>query len=285
MVIKKINIRELLYYLIIKLPCIIVGKIKGNLIYTHWGRGLNNFGDCLSVDILKFYGFTPVYSQQIDSDIILAGTILQWVPKHYKGIILGAGADNVKLEFPNAQILGVRGYLTLKNLNILAENVVLGDPGLIMNLVYPQPIKFQFELGIVPHFVDKSHPIIKKWKDRFGGKCVIIDVQNRPKTVIDQIKRCKAIVSSSLHGLVIADSFNIPNVRFVIRDTMPTYFYDYKFDDYYSALNCRPVLIEAKGNETLEYILLKMNIHTDQVYQLQNKLDSAFKYIRLCLAK
>ncbi len=57
------------------------------------GRGLNNFGDCLQPDILKHYGFTPVYVPQRKSDVVLAGSILQWIPSDYKGIIIGTGGD------------------------------------------------------------------------------------------------------------------------------------------------------------------------------------------------
>jgi len=108
------NIKEILYYLFVKLPGIIRGKISGNLIYVHWGKGLGNFGDCLSPEILRYYGFTPVYAQYINSDIILAGTVLQEIPKQFKGIILGAGADNVKLEFPFAKYLELEVCLQKK---------------------------------------------------------------------------------------------------------------------------------------------------------------------------
>ena len=271
---------EFLYYFTIKLPNIVIGKIKGNLIHVHWDRGLNNFGDCLAPVILKHYGFTPVYSQLKDSDIILTGTILQLVPKQYCGIIFGTGADDVKLDFPNANILGLRGHLTLKNLQFSPQHIILGDPGLIMNLVFPQHIRRRFELGIVPHFVDKYHCIVNEWKARFGKDCVVIDIQQKPRKVIRQIKSCKFIISSSLHGLIISDAFNIPNARFVIRETMPTHFFDYKFDDYYSSLNIKTITLEAKGDETLDNILKKMRLHTDQVTQLQNNLDRTFKQLR-----
>jgi len=149
-----------------------------------------------------------------------------------------------------------------------------------MNLVYPKTIGKEFEIGIVPHFVDKDHDIIKMWQKRFGSSCIVIDVLKSPKVVIDKIKRCKAILSSSLHGLIIADAFNIPNSRFVIRDTMPSYFYDYKFDDYYSALNILPFTIEVNGTESLDYLLFKMRNTAEQVKILQKDLDYTFKQLK-----
>lgn len=274
------QIKEYFYFISVKLPNIIIGKLKGNLVYTHWGRGLNNFGDCLSPAILKHYGFTPVYSQIIKSDIILAGTILQGIPRDYAGIIMGSGADNVRLNFPKAKILGVRGSLTLKNLDNSTADIILGDPGLIMNKVFPEQVRKKYKLGIVPHFVDKNHSIIKQWQSKFGKDCIIIDVMKAPKIVINEIKNCYLILSSSLHGLIIADAFNIPNARFVIRETMPIYFYDYKFDDYYSSLKSKTLTIEATGTETFEEIQSKMRSHKEQVTKLQEKIDETFRQLK-----
>lgn len=44
---------ELGFYFFCTLPRIIWGKLHGNLVRVHWGRHLNNFGDCLTPDILK----------------------------------------------------------------------------------------------------------------------------------------------------------------------------------------------------------------------------------------
>ena len=46
---------ELGFYFFCTLPRIIWGKLHGNLVRVHWGRHLNNFGDCLTPDILKYY--------------------------------------------------------------------------------------------------------------------------------------------------------------------------------------------------------------------------------------
>ena len=280
--IKGTSIKELSFYIFNKLPSLLVGKIKRNIIYTHWGRGLNNFGDCLSPPILKYYGFTPVFSQKLKADIILAGTVLQWLPEHYSGIILGTGGDDMKYSFPNAKIIGVRGKKTLENIEGEKENVILGDPGLIMNLIYPEKTTPKYDLGIVPHFVDKDKQIIDNWNNKFSKDkdCLVIDVLRSPKKVIADIKKCRHIMSSSLHGLVVADAFNIPNVRFVLRETMPSSFYDYKFDDYSSSLDTKTSTIEATGNESYEHIISKMQLHTEKVKLLQQELDSAFKQVK-----
>ncbi len=239
----KYSIKEIVYYFFYRLPAIIKGKyISHNLVKVHWGRGMNNFGDCLSPDILKHYGLTPVYvPNQKDADIILAGSILQWVNPDYNGIIIGTGGDDFLYSFNSASILAVRGKLTHKNFKSHRDyaSIVYGDPGLLMSYVYPNSVEKKYDLGIVPHFVDWNTDCMNKLRNAFkdNNNVIFISPIGSPKDVIAQIKSCKHIVSSSLHGLIVADAFHIPNKRFVNRETMPTYFYDYKFDDYYSSLD------------------------------------------------
>lgn len=253
----KINIGEICYFVFNRIPKKLIGKyIKKNLVYVHWGRYLNNFGDCLSPDILKYYGLTPVYVPNTKrANIVLAGSILQWIPSDYSGIIVGTGGDKQDYSFPNAEILAVRGKLTLQNIQSLNKNIKIGDPGLLMPYVYPEIVQKKYKLGIVPHFVDKNEAFLKRWKEVFGSQVLFIDVLRSPKEVIEEIKQCEYIISSSLHGLIIADAFHIPNARIVCRNTMPTSFYDYKFDDYFSSINCESTYIEVTGKETIEELI------------------------------
>lgn len=235
----KYKIKEILYYILYRLPRSIIGRyLTHNLIYVHWGRGLKNFGDCLQPDTLKYYGLLPVYVPSLDkSDVILAGSILQLVSDDYNGYIIGTGGDNYKYHFQQAKILAVRGVLTKNNIRGGEASILLGDTGLLAPKIYPKEVKKKYDLGIVLHFVDQNSIIEKNYRQKFYKESVLfINVLRSPKDVINDIKSCNAIVSSSLHGLIIADSFHIPNKWIINRETMPTSFYEYKFNDYYSSL-------------------------------------------------
>jgi hypothetical protein len=52
--------------------------------------------------------------------------------------------------------------------------------------------------------------------------------------VTNEITNSEFVVSSSLHGLIIADAFGIPNARLRISDRMPGG--DWKFMDYFSSV-------------------------------------------------
>jgi hypothetical protein len=64
-----------------------------------------------------------------------------------------------------------------------------------------------------------------------------------PKEVISQIAQCNSILSSSLHGLITADSLRIPNIRIEISTAIRGG--DWKFNDYYSAFGIEPLKIQA----------------------------------------
>ncbi|WP_370584428.1 polysaccharide pyruvyl transferase family protein [Ornithinimicrobium cryptoxanthini] len=51
---------------------------------------------------------------------------------------------------------------------------------------------------------------ITSWRARFGSGVTFNDVTRRPEAVIAQISRCEEIMSTSLHGVVIAASYGIP---------------------------------------------------------------------------
>jgi len=277
-IIMKTDIKEIIYLLLVRIPTTIWGKyIKHNLVRMHWGRGLNNFGDCLQPYIARHYGLTPVYvpSQQ-KADIILQGSILQLIPESYSGYILGTGGDKKDYDFPNARIVGVRGKLT-KRCFKRNENLILGDTGLLTKHVFPEVVKRIYDLGIVFHFVDENSELAHNYRDRFSCNNVLfINVLDNPRKVVHLIKQCKHIISSSLHGLVIADAFAIPNVRIVNRGTMPTKFYDFKFEDYYSALNEEPTCIEINGSESFSDLIQCTTVKNQTIIsQIIHNLDQA----------
>ena len=280
----KLNFKEILFYLCITIPNIIIGKINRNIIYVHWGRGLNNFGDCLSPYILKHYGLTPVYvSNNNKSNIILAGTILQWISNNYSGYIVGTGGDNKRYSFPMAKICAVRGKLTLNNVNDSGKSkIILGDPGLLMPYIYKPITQKKYMLGIIPHFVDHNEHFLQLWKQRFKSQRVrFINVLDPPYKVISEIQKCKHIISSSLHGLIIADAYHIPNIRFICRKTMPTKFYDYKFEDYYSSLDCVDTYIEITGKESFDELIEATSLKPqNKIKELQKSLNALM--INIC---
>lgn len=281
-------IKELYDFSTQKFPSLVKGKIYQNAIYAFWGK-YPNFGDQLTPLVLRHYGLTPIHAHYEPSfghkaDLVCIGTLLNGTPKDFSGFIFGTGMDQLTKEFPNANILGVRGKLTQKNLGLENTNIVLGDPGLLVSYIFPEKMEKKWVLGIIPHFFDKNEMIIEIWKNKYAAEVKIIDVQRSPDKVISDIKQCQHIISSSLHGLITADAFNIPNAMFAIRTN--TTRDDYKYLDYYSALGVEMNVIEATGNETLEYLISKTSSKGDLVEEMKQKLNREFfNFANLCKKK
>jgi len=139
-----------------------------------------------------------------------------------------------KLEFDpkairNLTFYAVRGRETLKRIPAKYRNIPLGDPGLLTNLAFKQVRKTD-KIGIVPHYDNLDDPLLDNIRqdDRF----VIINPLDPVKKVVTTISSCKLVISSSLHGLIVADSYGVPCVHTTFKHKLIGG--DYKFLDYYS---------------------------------------------------
>ena len=195
-----------------------------------------NFGDELSgLLIKKFTKLSSEWSVPEEADLVMVGSILEHLSSDYSGIIAGCGKlhEKTKVSFPNAKILALRGPLTARGVK---GNFVLADPGLLADELVSLEDR-EYDLGIVPHWTDKDlehNKIFKKYNP------LIIRPNQDPLEVIRQIGKCKKIVSSSLHGIILADAFGIPR-RIEIAPRMQTHPHQegnlFKFKDYLSSIN------------------------------------------------
>ena len=102
----------------------------------------------------------------------------------------------------------------------------------MLNKIQPEK---KYTIGLVPHYVDKLSPWIHTIRQKFGNDCLFIDVENSANHVINEMKKCNVIVSSSLHGIICADSIGIPNIWCEISDKVVGK--GFKFHDYNSSIN------------------------------------------------
>lgn len=85
---------------------------------------------------------------------------------------------------------------------------VYGDPAILLPRFHAEKIGKTHRLGIVPHYVD--HAAAEAAYGNLPDTRVINVLRKNPLEVIDEIRACEAVVSSSLHGLIIAASYGIP---------------------------------------------------------------------------
>ncbi|HED05565.1 MAG TPA: polysaccharide pyruvyl transferase family protein [Ignavibacteria bacterium] len=200
----------------------------------------HNFGD-LPLNRYLFEKINGKFPEIIGLDdncsephLIISGSILSHANQN--SIIWGAGFmhETDQLTVKPHRIYAVRGQLTWE---ILARQgvkapYIFGDPALLLPKYYKARVDESiYNLGIIPHYVDLSNPLLDKFRNP-GSFVKIIDVYSGVESFIDQINDCSYIVSSSLHGLIVADAYGIPNGWIKISDKVNGN--GFKFRDYFT---------------------------------------------------
>ena len=256
----------------------IEGTLLGNKITAYWYTEVVNFGDLITPLLLKYYGFTPVCYPIEQAQLLSTGSILDLVPEDYSGHIVGSGLiRDTPLRFRKAKVWAVRGKLTRERLDA-PKDTVLGDPGLLSSKLLKQRQRRRHTLGIVPHYVDKDDDRISMIKKRYKSDILVIDVMRKPLAVFEDIDKCDVILSSSLHGIIIADSFNIPNAWIYLSDKVVGK--GFKFHDYFSAIGISHNPLCLDGNERLSQLLKYSRKPPRVIEAVKKRLDSTFRSLK-----
>jgi pyruvyltransferase len=181
------------------------------LYYWKYSENQDNVGDKLSHIIINYVSkkrIDSVYeNNNYKNKILSIGSILHLAKDN--DIIWGSGIRTYehKYNFKNLYVYLVRGPLTKKFLeskNIKCPNN-FGDPGLLCSKYISRNKIITDKIGIVPHFtqLDKYRNLDNRFK--------IISPLLPYDIFINELTSCKTIISSSLHGIIIADSYKIPN--------------------------------------------------------------------------
>lgn len=179
--------------------------------------------------------------------------------------------------------IGVRGKLTIDRLQsngVDCSNVVLGDWGLITDKLLGVPkVRKKYDVGIIPHFVDKSSSFLEKSKNDKNIK--VIDIQQSPESFIKELLECRSILSSAMHGLIVSDCYGIPNLALRLSDKIVGG--DYKFNDYYSVFDMKvtfsyPSDLDGIG-DFRAYIEKKYMVDRKKVERVKGKIWEVFQSI------
>jgi len=167
----------------------------------------------------------------------------------------GTGYLNSKSVFKGGKVYAVRGKLTDERLRKEGFEgcSVYGDPALLLPIIYPIQKKHLYEIGIIPHYLDYSYFI-----NQYSSQYKIIDViTNDVEKTISEIISCKKVLSSSLHGIIVAQAYNIPAL-WIKKNDIDT---DdgFKFKDYFSSVAIAPY----EGFTNIEEILKNENSIND----------------------
>lgn len=182
---------------------------------AYWWRRLKNFGDAITPDILSYMsGRSVEYIEPQFSDIVAIGSILNNADETERpnGIyVWGSGAMDplLKMQKTNIKYAAVRGPLTADVIGL--SEATFGDPGLLISDIVP-PSTPTDRVGVLLHHSKQPSPWLSELVEKESDRFVLIPaVDDDYLGVIRQISSCSHIFSSSLHGLIVADSYGIPN--------------------------------------------------------------------------
>jgi pyruvyltransferase len=168
--------------------------------------------------------------------------------------------EDETLKVSPSKIHAVRGPLTRKSLIESGINCpeVYGDPALLVPLFFNPDVPKKYNIGIIPHYVDKDHSWILRQRNQ--EDICIIDIESEIEEFICQVKSCNIILSSSLHGLICADSYGIPNVWIQLSDNVIGG--HFKFRDYRSSIGAsKPFPVQVLENLTINEISNMAQLH------------------------
>lgn len=192
-----------------------------------------NVGDLLSKItfgyLLDHKGISSLRSKRGTVRIAFIGSVIQFLTAD--AVVYGSGFlfDYVAQQFAKKKlkldVRAVRGPLTRQKLIEIGYTVpeVYGDPAILLPLFYlPQKTTEKKDFLVIPHWktVDKhvrmGYPVLSPLTD---------DWQH----FVDEIASARLVISSSLHGLILAEAYGIPAILLneVEKGNL------FKYQDYY----------------------------------------------------
>jgi pyruvyltransferase len=190
-------------------------------------RPVNNFGDLVGpwvvAELLRRRGLDPDRAVR-PARLVAVGSILHLAQND--DVVWGAGLNGKALALaPGVQRLDVRAVRGPRTRELLLEAghdvpEVYGDPGALVGVLWDRPTTARTrDLTVIPNLNDaRGHP----------SHPALVSPRTSLEKIIGIIASSRFVTGSSLHAIVIAESFGIP-ARLIRSAAEPAF----KYEDYY----------------------------------------------------
>lgn len=217
-----------------------VSFMYGRLFHT-------NFGDDLNVYLIQKISKKKVfiYDSSLIAKIfkkknyVCIGSILDWIINS-RSVVWGAGiiSEKSSLKVKPLEVCAVRGKISREFLlkNNISCPEVYGDPALLLPLFYESSQTKVYDVGIILHVSELDSVVLPEIFDHVKVCFINLRDYTSVEQVIAQITSCKFIISSSLHGLIVSDAYNIPNLWGKFSEIQLVGDKYLKFYDYFSGV-------------------------------------------------
>lgn len=243
---------QLLYH-----PILINAYVYGKgleIVHENWGDDINWFflKEIIKRPVSLFDRISLAMRFNLTNYLVIGSTIDMLCRKNTE--IWGAGLiDGSKpLRIKPKKVYAVRGPLTrmaLMNQDIDCPEVY-GDPALLIAKYYQPHVEKKYKYGFIPHRSNLND--FDQFKGRYIKDCdniLVIDLSQYEnwRDIPDQICSCENIISGSLHGLIMAEAYHIPNVW--MEFGKPLIGGHFKFHDFFQSIGVdreKPLLVKDK---------------------------------------
>jgi hypothetical protein len=219
-------------------------------LHAFWWMG-NNFGDLLTPYLIeKITKKRAVWTERTnlpDRTVYMgAGSVLG---ENLDNVVVwGTGAIAADAKIAKAkEFRAVRGPLT-RDIIVKAGWPCperYGDPGILVPHFFHPRLSKTHDIGVVPHYVDLADVYSAYGRDQ---AIKIVHVTDPVEKVVMDILSCRTILSSSLHGIVMAEAYSVPCTWVEFSDGVVGQ--GFKFRDYWAGVGAKPqqpVDLRAKG--------------------------------------
>jgi len=174
---------------------------------------IQNFGDAFSPLAFEIAtGLVPKWENSMRAEYLALGSIItSHLLENSEAAVWGSGMKTpvVWKGDSKLRVLAVRGRETQRFLG--CTNAPLGDPGLLVSYLFPRTPKRRNHLVFIPHFSELNNvgSVSKLAAMRALGIKILLP-SLPPSEIAHEISEAKAVVTSSLHGLVFAYALGVP---------------------------------------------------------------------------
>lgn len=232
-------------------------------------KARDNLGDALSLFITRktlesLLTFDLKINSKSDRMLFAIGSILNHAKNN--DVVWGSGINGTKASnsynFNNLDVRATRGPITrsfLESKGIRCPNI-FGDPGILISRFIQPHVEIDRDEVFIPHF--------SQINEDFSDIQTLSTIGNDFQNFVNEICRSKIVYSSSLHGLIIAESYGIPAIltNMAERENI------LKYKDYYLGTG-RSEFPVAK---TVEEARTKIPPEIPNVLEIQNRLIESF---------
>lgn len=204
-------------------------SIEPGQVNLHWWKMHNpvqNIGDSLSPIVVEYMkkqkGIQKDIAASRTTNLLAVGSIIG--ASYQNSVVWGSGLLKGERKFwwRSVRKLDIRAVRGPETRRTLIENgydcpEIYGDPAILLPLIYmPKDTEKQYDYKVVPNYIFLQEQ-----------DSVLSPLTNDWKSFIDELVKCKLVISSSLHGIILAESYGIPAI--MLKSSLDTF----KFRDYY----------------------------------------------------